>query len=464
MAGWYVLVSLQPIMSWRWRAWPVNASCIWINLLHVSSVQFIICELALTLHPTGGRSPWRSNVGPRTLEAGWLTFIEDTACNIAGRLAAKVAGGHVTIHRCVTSAVTSWWPMKMDDQAIAVVLGALAVVLIDRKRGVPAITSTPSPLYRPKRPLQSTHRVPKTSAFFWLICQKLTDFNNFGKLNHEKIWHENLTDLPTSPVRCSHFTLGMPKSHFSTLLFMYFRLITDMLIEACGSGLLRHGLNFSTAWCIMRLISVEKDRKHILMQKVVTLNTCCGIACLTFQLPHITTGSFQSHRWQPTTGSFSASNVWKNVTNLQSDKKVLHFTSWCGDIFRWGGQVDYSLFSSEMTWIIRSSINNTAENDFFVFLKVKWLHRTGEVDKSVKCLCWDRATRVGTLELVVLSAVVDHSLVHFSQQTHSTTSSPYHCTITALRTWWKFANYYRTSKKKFCMPQNGNNFRIVNFF
>ena len=28
------------------------------------------------------------------------------------------------------------------------------------------------------------------------------------------------------------------------------------------------------------------------MQKVVTLNTCCGIACLTFQLPQITTNSF----------------------------------------------------------------------------------------------------------------------------------------------------------------------------
>ena len=30
------------------------------------------------------------------------------------------------------------------------------------------------------------------------------------------------------------------------------------VIEACSSGLLRHGLNFSIAWCTMRLISVEK--------------------------------------------------------------------------------------------------------------------------------------------------------------------------------------------------------------
>jgi len=33
-------------------------------------------------------------------------------------------------------------------------------------------------------------------------------------LNPEKIRHKNLTDLPTLPVRCSHFTLGNPKSHF----------------------------------------------------------------------------------------------------------------------------------------------------------------------------------------------------------------------------------------------------------
>ena len=30
------------------------------------------------------------------------------------------------------------------------------------------------------------------------------------------------------------------------------------------------------------------------MQNVVTLNTCYNTTCLTFQLPHITTGSFQS--------------------------------------------------------------------------------------------------------------------------------------------------------------------------
>ena len=46
----------------------------------------------------------------------------------------------------------------------------------------------------------------------------------------------------------------------------------------------------------MRLISGEQDWKHVSMQKVVTLNTRCDVACLTLQLPHITTGSFQSHQ------------------------------------------------------------------------------------------------------------------------------------------------------------------------
>jgi len=53
----------------------------------------------------------------------------------------------------------------------------------------------------------------------------------------------------------------------------------------------------------------QKDWKHVLTQKVVTLNTCCDIACLTFlecQASNVTTGSFQSHRKQPTTGSFQS--------------------------------------------------------------------------------------------------------------------------------------------------------------
>ena len=56
------------------------------------------------------------------------------------------------------------------------------------------------------------------------------------------------------------------------------------------------GLNFSRAWWMMELISGEKDCKHVSVKKVVTLNICCNVASLTFHLPHITTGSFQSNQ------------------------------------------------------------------------------------------------------------------------------------------------------------------------
>ena len=119
-------------------------------------------------------------------------------------------------------------------------------------------------------------------------------------------------------------------------------------VEACGSGLMPHGLNFRTAWCTMRQISVEKDWKCVLTQKVVTLNTFCDIACLTFQLPHITTGSFQSHRWQPTSVS-SKSPTLKERNKRSVICKSFAITSYCFNIFTWGGQVGYSYFSSEIT-------------------------------------------------------------------------------------------------------------------
>jgi len=43
----------------------------------------------------------------------------------------------------------------------------------------------------------------------------------FGMLNPPKISHEGLTDLSTSPVRGSHFTLRNPKKSFSTVLFIH---------------------------------------------------------------------------------------------------------------------------------------------------------------------------------------------------------------------------------------------------
>jgi len=72
--------------------------------------------------------------------------------------------------------------------------------------------------------------------------------------------------------------------------------IRSAIRTSCGIVLLRHGLNFSTARWTTQLISGEKDCKHVSVQKVVNFNTCCDVACLTFQFSHTTTGSFQSHQ------------------------------------------------------------------------------------------------------------------------------------------------------------------------
>jgi len=103
---------------------------------------------------------------------------------------------------------------------------------------------------------------------------------------------------------------------------------------SCNSGL-RHGL------CVVYDASDQrwKDGKHVYMHKVVTVNTCCDVACQTFQLPHITTGSFQSHHHSKERNK--PSFRWKSFA----------FHKLCGDIFRLGEQVDYSLFSSTITFL-----------------------------------------------------------------------------------------------------------------
>ena len=73
------------------------------------------------------------------------------------------------------------------------------------------------------------HCVPKKRPPFYYILS--ISVKNYPVLIISVCWirrkfdtHEYLTHLSTSPVRCSHFTLGNPKSHFSTVLFIIFRL------------------------------------------------------------------------------------------------------------------------------------------------------------------------------------------------------------------------------------------------
>ena len=114
-------------------------------------------------------------------------------------------------------------------------------------------------------------------------------------MNNLPICPPHLSDVATLPWE-------IQKSHFSTLLFIYLRIFTlpqkktnsifctaalavylllfsaSCYLHSPGTAsgaryrrsayvdvdMLRHGLNFSTAWCTLRLISVEKDWKHVL--------------------------------------------------------------------------------------------------------------------------------------------------------------------------------------------------------
>ena len=53
----------------------------------------------------------------------------------------------------------------------------------------------------------------------------------FGVLNPEKIWRQQLVHLPTSPVYCSHFTLGNPKKVIFQQYYPYIHIIYVISVE-----------------------------------------------------------------------------------------------------------------------------------------------------------------------------------------------------------------------------------------
>ena len=83
-----VPISLQPIASWRWRAWPVNTSCNnWVDLLQAGQFSFssvyvmrtnLYCQFEdrwpkhlrnVTLDRTGRQSPTRTSYSRRSMNA-----------------------------------------------------------------------------------------------------------------------------------------------------------------------------------------------------------------------------------------------------------------------------------------------------------------------------------------------------------------------------------------------------------
>ena len=189
----------------------------------------------------------------------------------------------------------------------------------------------------------------------------------FCTLNPVKIWHERLTHLSPSPVRCSHFILGNPKKSFSNrIIHTYFRYFSEenksqllycklavynlfsasyylhsliiasgahyrrssciqyqsAIRTSCSSGLLGRALNFSRAWwCDWPLTSGKKNWKHAFVQKVVTLNNCCDVACLTFSCHTSQPVIFRATYASPQPALFRATNIWRNTANFQWDEK-----------------------------------------------------------------------------------------------------------------------------------------------
>ena len=200
------------------------------------------------------------------------------------------------------------------------------------------------------------------------------------------MWHEHLTHLSNSPVRCIHFILR----HFSTVLFLhtlYYLVISEKnqllycsfavylllfstslylyilllclgtlqkerlyrepaILTSCGSSLLWHGL-----------ISAEHGYDAISGKKTGSMCLCRMWSLWTLAvllLPDIPVATSQPVLFRATNANpqlalfratlFRATNIWRNTASLLSDEKVLHVTCYCGDILRWGGQVSYSFF------------------------------------------------------------------------------------------------------------------------
>jgi len=102
---------------------------------------------------------------------------------------------------------------------------------------------------------------------FWIIVSKLTDLVIFGKWNRVKILHQQLIDLPASPVSCSHCTLENKKNHFSTILFVR------------TSDCLRYFRIKRTVTLIMNLpITTEKCHRTTLCNAKLT----CLMECILF--------------------------------------------------------------------------------------------------------------------------------------------------------------------------------------
>jgi len=129
----------------------------------------------------------------------------------------------------------------------------------------------------------------------------------FGVLNPEKIWHENLTGLSISPVRCSHFTLGNPKKSFSTVLFIH---TSDYL---CYLRRKQTVIHLPTTPENVTTLTCE------LQNFFIWLKVCCVLSNV---------GSSEwSHLWVVIGGS-EKNRLWCVITGISGKQRHSKFSEW----------------------------------------------------------------------------------------------------------------------------------------
>ena len=218
--------------------------------------------------------------------------------------------------------------------------------------------------------------VPKNFHLFifWITLVKNQTISiMFGVLNPDNIWHENLTLLSTSPVRCSHFTLGNPKKSFFNVYYTYISK-SFMLPQkkansnCCTAALAVYLLLFSASYylhspstasgaCYIRSTCIDVDVLRLQAAAFCDMGWISaqhGVLC-DWSVLKKTRSIYYRRRWSlwtlavtllawhsschmsqpvlfratddnPQLALFRDSRVWKNATNLQSDEKLLQFT------------------------------------------------------------------------------------------------------------------------------------------
>jgi len=128
----------------------------------------------------------------------------------------------------------------------------------------------------------------------------------FGVLDPDKIWHALLTDLSTSHVRCSHFTLGSPESHFQQY-YSYILLIIYVISEEnkptcpptwkCHHTNLQNAQFFSSDWRFVSFIQMLVPLKRAgFWLPLVALKTP---GCDVWQLGCWASNVIASVQWPP---------------------------------------------------------------------------------------------------------------------------------------------------------------------